>query len=71
MIRPENGVLTGSRLSELEDIESWIEAIVTRWRKQHGPIPKMERGAPRDRMRLAPVAKWLETKAGKCKKTRG
>jgi Metallo-beta-lactamase superfamily len=41
-LRPENVVLTGPRLSEAEDIKSWIEAIVTKWEKEHGPIPKRE-----------------------------
>ena len=35
---PENVVTTGPRLSESEDIEGWIDALVTRWEKQHGPI---------------------------------
>jgi len=41
-LRPENFALTGPRLSESEDIESWIEAIVAKWEKEHGPIPKNE-----------------------------
>jgi hypothetical protein len=41
-LHPENVVLTGARLSEAEDIKSWIEAIVTKWEKEHGPIPKKE-----------------------------
>ena len=41
-LSPENAVLTGPRLSESEGIESWIDAFVTRWEKQHGPIPKKE-----------------------------
>ncbi len=41
-LRPENVALCGPRLSESEDIESWIEGIVTRWEKQHGPIPNKE-----------------------------
>ena len=41
-LRPENVVLTGPRLSESEGIEGWIDALVTRWEKQHGPIPKKE-----------------------------
>jgi hypothetical protein len=39
---PENVALTSPRLFESEDIESWIEAIVARWEKQHGPIPRKE-----------------------------
>ena len=42
LLRPENAVLTGPRLSESESVESWIDAFVTRWEKQHGPIPKKE-----------------------------
>ena len=30
-LRPENVALTGPRLSEWEDIESWVEAMATRW----------------------------------------
>jgi hypothetical protein len=41
-LSPENVALTGPRLSENKDIESWIEAIVTKWEKAHGPIPKKE-----------------------------
>jgi hypothetical protein len=41
-LRPENAALTGPRLSESEDIERWIDAIVTKWAKQHGPIPRKE-----------------------------
>jgi len=41
-LRPENVVLTGPRLSESEGIESWIDAFVIRWEKQHGLIPKKE-----------------------------
>ena len=41
-LRPENAVLTGPRLSEFESIESWLDAFVTQWEKQHGPIPKKE-----------------------------
>jgi hypothetical protein len=39
---PENAVLTGPRLSEAQYTESWIEAVVTKWEKEHGPIPKNE-----------------------------
>ena len=38
----ENLAFTGPRLSESEDTESWIEAIVTKWEKERGPIPKKE-----------------------------
>jgi hypothetical protein len=41
-LRPENVVPTGPRLAESGDIESWIDAVVSRWRKHHGPIPKKE-----------------------------
>ena len=41
-LRPENAVLSGPRLSESEDIESWMEAFVARWERQHGPIPKKD-----------------------------
>jgi hypothetical protein len=41
-LAPENVALSSPRLSESEDIESWIEAIVTRWETQHGPIPRKE-----------------------------
>jgi len=41
-LRPENVALAGPRLSESENIESWIEAIVSKWEKEHRPIPKKE-----------------------------
>jgi hypothetical protein len=41
-LHPQNAVLTGPRLSEAQDIKNWIEAIVTKWEKEHGPIPKKE-----------------------------
>ena len=43
-LRPENVVLSGPPLSESDGIESWVEGIVTRWEKQHGPIAKKELG---------------------------
>ena len=71
-LRPENVALTGPRFSESEDLESWIEAIMTKWEKEHGPIPKKEGDAARNRMRRAtPAPEWLETKAGMCRKTKG
>jgi len=39
-LRPENVALSGPHLSEFDDIESWINAVVTKWEKQHGSIPK-------------------------------
>jgi hypothetical protein len=39
---PENLDPTGPRLSKSEDIERWVQGIVTRWEKQHGPIRKKE-----------------------------
>jgi hypothetical protein len=30
------------RLSDWEDIQSWVQGIVTRWEKQRGPIPNTE-----------------------------
>jgi hypothetical protein len=41
-LRPENVALRGSRPSESEDTESWVESIMTRWEKQHGSVPKKE-----------------------------
>ncbi len=41
-LRPENVALPGAPLSESEEIESRVEAFVTKWEKQHGPIPKKE-----------------------------
>jgi hypothetical protein len=32
-LRPENVALSGPPLSESDDIESWIEGIVTKWEK--------------------------------------
>ena len=45
-LHPENAVLSGPRRSEFDDMESWIEACVNSWEKQHGPIPKKRAAAP-------------------------
>jgi len=69
-LSPENTVLTGPRLSESEGIESWIDAFVTRWEKQHGAIPKKE-VMPHE---IAAGVSCLDTeqnKTGMCKKTTG
>ena len=34
--------LHGPAISEGDDIQSWIQNVVTRWERQHGPIPKKE-----------------------------
>jgi hypothetical protein len=41
-LRPEHLAFTGPRLSESQDIESWIKAMVTKREKEGGPIPKKE-----------------------------
>jgi len=69
-LSPENAVLTGPRLSEFsesEGIESWIDAFVTRWEKQHGPIPKKE-VMPHE---IASCLGTHQNKTGMCKKTTG
>jgi hypothetical protein len=78
-LRPENVVLTGPRLSDAEDIESWIEAIVTKWEKEHGPSRRKRRCRTKsnegfNRLRNLPMALaagWIQTKAGMFRKTKG
>ena len=41
-LRRENVVLSGPPLSESQGIESWVHAVVTRWEKHLGLVPKKE-----------------------------
>jgi hypothetical protein len=39
-LRSENIAFCGPSLSGSDDMESWVQRLVTRWEQQHGPIPK-------------------------------
>ena len=67
---PKNVATTGPRLSESEDKESWIDALVTRWEKQRGPIAK-EEVMPDEIAAWASSVGSLPNKTGMCKKTKG
>jgi hypothetical protein len=67
---PENVALSGPRVSESEDIESWIEAIVTRWEKEHGPIPRKE-VMPHEIAAGGSSVGPLSNKTGMSQKTKG
>ncbi len=41
-LRTENFGITTPAFSESDGLEGWIQGVVTRWEKQHGPFPKKE-----------------------------
>jgi len=59
--------MSGPRFSESNDVESWIEGIMTKWEKEHGPIPKNEVMFHE----ISEAGSALPNKTGMYKKTKG